>query len=153
MSLDFPIFPTANLKKAFYYFLAFNILVFLASMLLTAVSGNHIPGRAFVLSNTWLIMLALLLLSFAFTAKSKKELGKILATPDYREQFAKYETYYKRKLIWNASSIVISGFFFVMTERNLFFYFLLIQLILSLAFYPRKRIISEELKNPEIVFT
>lgn len=153
MSLDLPVFETSNLKRSFYYFLAFNILVFLGSMLLAAITGNHIPGKAFVMNNTWLIMLALMLLSFAFTAKSKKELGVVLNTPDYTQQFLKYEAYYKRKLIWNASSIVISGFFFVVTEQNLFFYFLILQLVLSLAFYPRKRIISEELKNPEIVFT
>lgn len=153
MSLDLPVFETSNLKKAFYYFLAFNFLVFLGSMLLAALTGNHIPGKAFIMNNTWLIMLALMLLSFAFTAKSKKELGAVLNTPDYTQQFLKYETYYKRKLVWNASSLVISGFFFVLTSKNLFFYFLVIQLVLSLAFYPRKKMISQELNNPEIVFT
>lgn len=153
MSLDFPVFETSNLKKAFYYFLAFNILVFLGSILLTTVAGSHIPGRAFVMGNTWIIMLALLLLSFVFTAQSRKELKAVLAIADYREQFLKYETYYKRKLIWNAFSIVVSGLFFAITSRNLFFYFLVIQVVLSLAFYPRKALIGQELNNNEIVFT
>lgn len=153
MSLDFPVFELSNLKKAFYYFIAFNILVFMGSVFLTAVTDSRIPGRAFVTGNTWIIMFALLILSFVFTAQSRKELKAVLAIPDYREQFVKYETYYKRKLIWNAFSIVVSGLFFVMTSRNIFFYFLIIQVVLSLAFYPRKRMISEELNNPEIVFT
>lgn len=97
-------------------------------------------------------MAALMLLTFTFTAKSKKELKGVLHTTDFKEQVLKYESYYKGKLLWNGFSIFVSGLLFAMTQKNLFFYILLIQLLLSGAFYPAKKQIIKELQNPEIIF-
>lgn len=42
---------------------------------------------------------------------------------------------------------------FLLTNKNYFFYMLLLQQVLSLLFYPRKSLRSKELENTEIVFS
>ena len=81
------------------------------------------------------------------------ELRKIIEAKDLEGQFLKYEGFYKRRLIWNTLSISLSGLFFILTIKNMFFYLLIIQLLLSLLFYPRKILISKELNNDNIVYT
>ena len=152
MSLNFPVFELRNVKRFFYYFLAFNALVSVVSILIKALFPFNIPGDNLITSNTWPILIILLVSSYAVGWKSKKELKSVLEASDIEVQFLKYETYYKRKLVWNAFSIVVSSVFFFVTNKYLFFYLLITQLILSIAFYPRSKLISTELKNSEIVF-
>jgi membrane protease YdiL (CAAX protease family) len=152
MNLELPVFERSTVKRTFYYFLAFNVIVCAVSILLAAISSDNIPGKRFVTNNTWSIMGALLFLTYAFTSKSKKELIKVLDTSDFKELISRYESYYKKKLIWNGFSIVISALFFVMNNKNLFFYILIIQLLLSMAFFPTKGLVRKELNNNDIIF-
>lgn len=153
MNLELPVFERSTLKRAFYYFLAFNVIVCAVSILLVAINSDNIPGKSFVIKNTWLIMGALLFLTYAFTLKSKKELKTVIEVDNFKDLVSKYESYYKKKLIWNGFSIVVSALFFVMTNKNLFFYILIIQLILSMALFPTKKLVRKELNNNEIIFT
>ncbi|HTE24046.1 hypothetical protein [Flavitalea sp.] len=152
MSLSLPVFELRNVKRFFYYFLAFNALVSIVSIIIKALFTFNIPGDNLITNNTWPILIILLVASYAVGWKSKKELKTVLKTSDIEVQFVKYETYYKRKLVWNAFSIVVSAVFFLVTNKYLFFYILITQMILSIAFYPRNKLISTELKNAEIVF-
>jgi hypothetical protein len=152
MNLDIPVFDTKPLKRYFYYFLGFNITLVGTVILLTSLF-NSLPEYSILSSiNTWMLFLVLLGGSFLFSAQSRKELKAINKSEDFAQKFARYEKYYKKKLVWNASSLVASGFFFLFTHRNYFFYMLLLQLALSLLFYPRKSLLSKELENTEIVF-
>jgi hypothetical protein len=152
MSLDVPIFYLKTLKKYFYYFFAGNIIVVSLSFLLVGLFDNRINPSLINSANTWVAIGMLFVITSFFGQRSKRELKALLEIKDYTEQFSLYENYFKKKLIWNGISIILSGTFWVLTEKNTFFYVLILQLILSVVFYPNRKLIAKELKNTDIVF-
>jgi hypothetical protein len=153
MNLDIPVFDTKGLKRYFYYFFTVNIIIVATSILLTALSYSSISHSVINRVNNWILFLILFAGAYIFSARSKKELKSINATEDFVQKFAMYEKYYKKKLIWNSFSLATSSIFFLLTNKNYFFYILIIQLVLSLVFYPSKKLLSKELQNNDIVFT
>jgi hypothetical protein len=152
MELDLPVFERRNVKRIFYYFLAFNFAVSILTILLVALTSDNIPGNVFVSNNYMPIMVCLVLFSYIFTSKSKKDLKTILNTPDFNNQVVKYESYYRKKIFLSGASLVITAFLFIMTTKNIFFYILIFQLLLSFVFFPTKKLISKALNNNENIF-
>jgi L-asparagine transporter-like permease len=93
------------------------------------------------------------LVNFLTNKASNKELNKISETQNFDEKFKLYELFFQKKLIWNFISILLSTLFWISFQKNLFLYIILIQLILTPLFYPRKKLISKELNREDIVFT
>jgi len=153
MELDIPVFDTKPLKRYFFYFLGFNIILVVIVIVLTGLFNTMIDRSILGRINTWYIFFILLSGSFMYSAKSKRELKAINQLEDFTQKFIGYEKYYKKRLIWNAFSLLTCGIFFILTNKNYFFYMLLLQLVLSLLFYPRKSLLSKELENTEILFT
>jgi len=153
MSLDIPVFNTKGLRKAFYIFLGFNIVITVGSIVLKSTLDRVINHSLLGGINLWILLLVLLAGSFLFSFLSKRELTSILAIDNHEQQFTEYENYYKKKLIWNAVSVVLSAAFYLFTSKNYFLYLLLLQVVLSFSFYPSKTLLSRELKKDNIEFT
>ena len=150
---DLPVFNLKNLKRAFYYFLAFNFFISVSGILISAVSNDIFKQNLLNRINTWILILILFVSAFIYSYRSRKEMKSIHNIREFDGQFSKYENYSKKRLIWNAfSQLLITGFF-VLTNKNIFFYILVIQLLFSFALYPGKRVIARELENNEIIFT
>ena len=152
MSLDLPVFDLRNLKRAFYYSLACNLVIAIAGIFFRGALGVWV-NYAFSRSTGWIIFILLLIPSYLYSSWSKKEIKKITAITDFTEQFGKYEQFFKRRLLYNTLSLACSAAFLLMLNKNSFMYVLVIQSVLSLLFYPGKRIIARELGNSDIVFT
>jgi ABC-type Mn2+/Zn2+ transport system permease subunit len=152
MSLDVPVFDRKNLKKAYYYFIASNALITGACAVLSGITLPFFDRRLLDRTTVWILIGTIFFITLIYSSKRKKELKSILEIDDYDEQFRLYERYYIKKYIWNAFSLFLTGAFFVITNKNLFFYMLLIQLGFSLLLYPYKRLLSIELRNTEIEY-
>jgi hypothetical protein len=153
MSLDIPVFNLKGLKRSFYYFLTFNIVVVVLGVLCVGIFDHLIDHTLLYKVNSWLILFVLFAGSYVFSSVSKKELKSIIETEDFGQKFSRYERFYKKKLVWNGFSVLLSTVFWVLTIKNFFFYILIFQLILTAVFYPTKKLLSRELKNNEILFT
>ncbi len=150
MNLELPVFNLKRLKQSFYYFLVINFILTVISIVLVALFGEATKYNYLDKINYWVLFLILFVPSYLFGLKSKAELKKISESTDFEQQFSKYESFYKKRLIGNGISFAVTGLLFVLTLKNTFFYILLFQLLLSLVFYPRKSLISKELNNSEI---
>lgn len=152
MDLDIPVFDTKGVKRSFYYFFAFN-----AILTATVVIGTVVFDISFQSYlqriNTWVVFLLLFAGTFYFSQKGKKELNAILETTDIPKKFARYESYYKQKLIWNSFSLVTASILLLLSSKKYFLYLLLLQLVLSWIFYPGKKLLTKELQVEGIVFT
>lgn len=91
MSLDLPLLELKNFKRAFYYFLAFNFIVTVLSVVSIGLVEDAVPGKTFFTTYSWAILLVVMLGSFTYASKQKRELKTILAVADHREQLLKYE--------------------------------------------------------------
>ena len=151
--MDIPVFDLKNLRRYFYYFLAACVLIAIMSIVVMIFTGESETRQILERINTWYLIIFIFFGTYIFNLNSKKELNRIIDTINFEEKFRKYEIRYKKRLIWNALSIAFSGIFLIITQKNLLLYILIIQLVLTPLFYPRKFIITKELKNDEIVFT
>gem|GEM_PF-1892482 len=153
MNLDLPVFNLKNLKRAYYNFLIVNVIITVGSILIMIILGDEINHKFYDKINTWIIIGVIFIGNYIYGINSKKELKSILEIREIEIQFSKYERFFKKRLAWNSISPIITGTFYIATNKNVFLYILITQMILSLLFYPNKKVISKELNNSEIVFT
>lgn len=152
MSLDVPVFDRKNLKRAFFYFIASNSLLTGACAILSSLTEPLFDRRLLDRTTVWILIGTIFFITLIYSSKRKKEIQSIVQIDDYDEQFRLYERYYIKKYIWNGFSLFLTAAFFVISNKDLFFYMLLIQLGFSLLLYPYKRVLSNELKNDEIEY-
>jgi hypothetical protein len=152
MELNVPVFNLRLLKRHFYTFLLISVCFAFVSILIHIYIQVQVPETVVKAVKSWGLFLLLLILSFLYSRLQKKELKKILHTEDSDQKFLLYERFYKNKLIWVIFSQCLLNACWLITHTKFLFYFILIQLILGLVFYPSRRVISKELKDMEIVF-
>ena len=97
MSLGVPVFNLSNLKKSYYYFLAFNILGTIIAIILILVFKSLLDHAFFNRINSWFLFFIVLAGAFLTSAVDKKEYKAIMETADLETMFAAYEKYYKIK--------------------------------------------------------
>lgn len=153
MNTDLPVFNLQPLNRSFYYFLITNLIIAFVSIFIIPSLIDIDKIRLLDKVNTWILFIVLFGISFLSGYRNKTALKKILETQNPDDQFRMYESFFKGRLIWNSFSFGLSGLLFILTMKNVFFYILIIQLLLSIVFYPRKAVISKELNNNEIIYT
>ncbi|MFD2920930.1 hypothetical protein ACFS6H_14495 [Terrimonas rubra] len=151
--MDIPVFDLKSLKKYFTGFFVVSVIIAVLSYVavIFVVSGEAGPKLRQI--NTWYLTIPLFVWTYVQSLNSKTALNEILETTDYEQRFKKYEAHYKKRLGWNLVSIALTGVFLIITQKNFVLYFMILQLVLTSAFYPRKAIIAKELKDDTIVFT
>ena len=152
MDLEIPIFNTKNVKRTFYYFFASNVILTLAVIIVPLVidiSFTTILGR----NDNWAYFFILFGGYYYFGAKNRKELVAVWETKDIAQKFARYERYYKQKLLWNFIILVIATIILLLMSQKYFLYLLVLQSILMLIHYPGKKLLMKELQVEGIVFT
>ncbi len=151
--MDLPIFNLKHLRLSFYYFLFASLFVFFAGLLIVMLMDAEILLSYSEKIDSMYLFGIIFLVNFLTNKASNKELNKISETQNFDEKFKLYELFFQKKLIWNFISILLSTLFWISFQKNLFLYIILIQLILTPLFYPRKKLISKELNREDIVFT
>lgn len=151
MSLGVPVLNLTSLKRSYYYFMIFNALLTVGSLLLNLVFKSLIDHAFFNRINSWVLFFILLAGAFLTSYIDKKEYKTIMDTADLETRFAAYEKYYKRKMFWNGLTFAISAILYVGTGKNIFLYVLLMQLAMSISFYPSKKFIAFIFKDQDAV--
>jgi hypothetical protein len=82
----------------------------------------------------------------------RNRLNKLGDIPDFDERVNEHMKIYKVRLLWHFLSCLLSCFLGVLTGRELFFYFSLIDTLGMLPLYPNLAIFKRELKNDDIIF-
>ena len=155
MSLDLPVFDTKNLKRSYYTFLAVTLVLAVATIVCD-IFAKSLIGKPLLLGDRsirWMLIAISLGASFYFGNKSKKELKLVQETENWDQKFEMYERYYKRKLIWNTFSLVLTCAFLLGSNSRIFLYLLIFQALISLVFYPGKLLLTKELKTQDIIVT
>jgi len=104
------------------------------------------------LSNSWSLFIFLFIVAFLQGQVSKRDLTQLREFNGAEGLFNKYTQFYKKRLLLNFIPVFFCAILFVLTFRNIFFYLLLIQIVFSVIFYPRKGQILRDLPGREIVF-
>jgi len=147
-----PIFDLKPLKKEFYSKLILALAIGLAGWGITAT--GIIPTLTALSGKTSFFILFAIF--FAFQTWHNKQIKKILEIaieePDMDEKFRIYIQYYTKKLFYSVGDVAINSIFFIITLNTWFLYINLIPFVFLLASFPRKAIISMELKNEDIEF-
>ena len=150
--MDLPVFNLKPLKQYFYYFLTGCILMAIVTFVLTIFTRDSETRHLLRRVISWYYVIPIFILTYLIDRKNKKDLAGIAEMEDYTEKFKRYEILYKNKLIWNATSIALSGFLLIVSQNKIFLYTLIFQLVMMPVFYPKKSFISNDLKNKDIVF-
>lgn len=153
MEINLPVFDLRNMKRHFFIFLVVNLGICVAAVFLIGFFSTALYPNLFKGAQSWILLALLFAISVIYGSKAKKELKVILDTALYEEKFRKFEIYYKKRVVWNTFSLFLTCCFFVLTNRNFLFYFLIAQMILTLIHYPSRRLIRRVLKSDDIVFT
>ena len=150
--LDIYEFNLGPLKKSFNVFAIAVITISVISCLGTFLLPIMPEFLAFYSKYFWFFFIAFFVFNFAFEGKSKQGFSKLAETEDFQEQVTIYSAFYKRKLVINAVSVIVTCFILFLSHKKLFLIILAIQVVLLPAFYPRPEKISKALKNDEILF-
>jgi hypothetical protein len=151
--MDIPVFNLSNLKKSFFTFLILCIIIGVVTIFGLTTIRNSELGRMIYEINSWYVLSVFLVINFFFGRHFRNELKAIKETTDYDLKFKRYEDRYRKRLIWNGFSLLLTCFLFISSAKNFYLYLLLIQIILLPVFYPWKKIILKELGEEDIIFT
>jgi hypothetical protein len=91
-------------------------------------------------------------MAFFHTYYVRNKLSKLEAIADFDERVNEHLKIYKIRLMWHFFSCLLSCFLGVLTGKDLFFYFSLIDTVSMLPLYPNLAIFKRELNNDDIIF-
>ena len=97
------------------------------------------------------ILLAMMVLAIVYSSYRRKRLNALNTVDDFAVKVKDYVRIYKLHNGWFVLSCFVSCFLFIVTSRNFFLYFALLQLLITLTAYPSKSLFKRELKNEEVV--
>jgi len=97
------------------------------------------------------VLLATVVLSVFFGYYNKKQLEKIHDLPDFEDQVKAYERQYRISMYWRVGSCAFLVLMLLLTLRWNFFYYSLLELLVSLFSYPTQKMFKIVLRNEEIV--
>jgi hypothetical protein len=151
--LPIPVFYTKPLKRHFYTFLLLSCIIVAASFVASFLTGGYLLSGLFKATNSWIVLGIILIPNILYNRFAKKKLTAVINTADFEEQFAKYIEVFKARMMMNTVSTLVISIMYLSSKPNGFlFYFLVFHLLLLSAQYPRKNLITKDLKNNDIIF-
>jgi hypothetical protein len=146
-----PVLSLKRMKRAFYIFIAVNIIIAVAAVVMFFLFDPFIKTSLNDV-NPWYFFFMFIGFTIINFLSSKKVLKFIRETADPVALFSKYEDFYKRKTIANVFGIIITGILCVITAKYVFLFMLTIQLIIPITLYPRKKMLATLFQNNEAQF-
>ena len=97
------------------------------------------------------ILIGMMVLAIFYSSHRRKKLKEINTLDDFPSRVKAYQKVYRLHNGWFVLSCFISCVLFVATVRNFFFYFALLELLITLTAYPSVALFRRDLKNKEFV--
>jgi hypothetical protein len=152
-SLNFYSINPKGFRTVFYSVVTANIVIVTVSFVLIKIGFRLIPGLKLERNVIMIAMYAMVGLAAAHTLYGKKMLKQIYDIQEFESRINAYEKVYRFRLFWYLFSGIITCLIAVITGAMVFFYFGLVDIFLTLPYYPSLRLFRTELRNPEIVFS
>lgn len=146
-----PVFSLKRMKRAFYIFIAVNIIIAVTAVVMFFLFDPFIKTSLNDV-NPWYFFIMFIGFTIINFLSSRKVLKFIRETADPVARFSKYEDFYKRKTIANVFGIIITGVLCVITAKYVFLFMLTIQLIIPITLYPRKKMLATLFQTKEAQF-
>jgi len=97
------------------------------------------------------VLLATVVLSVIFGYYNKQQLEKIHDFAEFEDQVKAYERQYRISMYWRVGSCAFLVLMLLLTLRWNFFYYSLLELLVSLFSYPTQKMFKMVLRNNEII--
>jgi hypothetical protein len=146
-----PVFSLKGMKKAFYIFITFNIIIAVIAVIMFVLS-DPLDSNLLGDINPWYLVFMYIAFGTINYLSSRKVTKFIRETADPTERFSKYEEFYKRKTIANAFACATTAVLFVITAKFTFLFLLGIQMIIPITLYPRQKKLSALFEKDEVTF-
>jgi hypothetical protein len=146
-----PVFSLKAMKRAFYIFITVNIIIAVTAIVMFALFDPMI-NTSLKDVNPWYFLIMFVAFTIINFLSSRKVLSFIRETADPVARFSKYEEFYKRKTIANVFGIIVTGVLCVITAKYIFLFMLIIQLIIPITLYPRKKMLATLFQQDEAQF-
>jgi hypothetical protein len=146
---------TINVKryKAFYHQALIGNILLVGGLFILQRGGFSLMQDIKSARLITMPMLGLMIIMvFVYTRYVRKQLNKLPAIADFDERVREHEKIYKIRLLWHFLSCLVSCFLGVLTGREIFFYFSLIDTVGMLPLFPNLAVFKAELKNDDIIF-
>ena len=111
------------------------------------ILSNFDPNRKF----TWPILLAMIVIAVLYSYYRKIKLNRVFDFLEFNDQVEAYERVYSYTMRWYMFSCMVSCFLGVLTARNIFLYYAIFDLLVTLPYYPNRFLFRKELRNDEII--
>jgi hypothetical protein len=146
-----PVFSLKKMKRAFYIFIAVNIIIAVTAIVMFFLFDPLI-NTSLNDVNPWYFFFMFIAFTIVNFLSSRKVLKYIRETAEPAARFSKYEDFYKRKTIANVFGIIITAILCVITAKYVFLFMLTIQLIIPITLYPRKKMLATLFQTKEAQF-
>jgi len=97
------------------------------------------------------ILLGMVLVAWIHSVSQRKQLARIVTIENFDQQIREYEKHYRRKMLWYFTACLISAILFIVTAKWIFLLFGVMDIVFSIAFFPRVNLFKRELQNDEIM--
>jgi hypothetical protein len=140
-----------NFKNIFFQAIIIDLVAIITSYFVVSNGFSIIPLSRFSRTFTLPVLLVLIILGVFHTQRQKKQLDQLGNIADFDEKVAGYEKIYKGRLHWFLFSCLVCCLVHVLTARMSFLYYAIIDMALSLPYYPNKILFQKDLKSDEII--
>jgi hypothetical protein len=150
-AISAPVFSLKKMKRAFFIFIAVNIIIAVTAVIMFALFDPLI-NTSLNDVNPWYFFFMFIAFTIVNFLSSRKVLKYIRETAEPAARFSKYEDFYKRKTIANVFGIITTAILCVITAKYVFLFMLTIQLIIPITLYPRKKMLATLFQTKEAQF-
>jgi hypothetical protein len=90
-------------------------------------------------------------LSVFFSYYHKKQMERVFDWVNFEDQVKAYQKIYRLKLYFHLFSCLLLLLMYVVTIRQNFFYFSLVELVIILTMFPGQALFKRALRNEEVI--
>ena len=142
---------TKNFKRAFVLVAIGSVMAILASYFMGRSGLFFAPVIGISRKITFPVLLVMFIAAMWYGRLLRKRIVAMGQIEDFDLKVQEYEKVYRARLQWNLISCLILCLLFILSGRNFFFYFSILQFLLILPFFPSATLFKKELKNDEII--
>ncbi|MEI2707903.1 MAG: hypothetical protein V9E96_02665 [Chitinophagaceae bacterium] len=146
------IFNLKQLKKQAIVFICINCVIVISAYLLSIWLQNPIQIPFTENTGQSILIFLFIVPILIYKGGLRKKLQTIQTIENTEEKFQAYEILARKRLFWNSLIITFVAILYLSSYNKYMLYLLIIQCIISCLQFPKKKLIQQELNNPELLF-
>jgi hypothetical protein len=146
------IFNLKQLKKQAIVFICINCVIVISAYLLSIWLQNPIQIPFTENTGQSILIFLFIVPILIYKGGLRKKLQTIQTIENTEEKFQAYEILARKRLFWNSLIITFVAILYLSSYNKYMLYLLIIKCIISCLQFPKKKLIQQELNNPELLF-